>query len=68
VRLCLSLKGKNIDRECLENKVPRRLFGPKEEEVAGGWAKLHNEMLHPSPVIARVIKARRLRWAEQCGM
>jgi hypothetical protein len=29
-----------------ENKVPRRIFGPKKEEVEGGWRRLHNEGLH----------------------
>jgi hypothetical protein len=30
----------------LENRVLRRIFGPKKVEVAGGWRKLHNEELH----------------------
>jgi hypothetical protein len=49
-----------------ENRVLRRIFGPKRDEVAGGWRKLHNEELHglySSPSIVRVIKARRIRWA-----
>jgi hypothetical protein len=48
-----------------ENGVHRRIFGPKRDEVIGGWRKLHNEELHglySSPSI-RVIKARRMRWA-----
>jgi hypothetical protein len=48
-----------------ENRVLRRIFGPKRDEVTGGWTKLHNEELHglySSPSIARVIKARRMRW------
>jgi hypothetical protein len=43
----------------------RRIFGPKRDEVTGGWRKLHNEELHvlySSPSIVRVIKARRMRW------
>jgi hypothetical protein len=47
-----------------ENRVLRRIFGPKRDEVTGGW--LHNEELHglySSPSIVRVIKARRMRWA-----
>jgi hypothetical protein len=43
----------------------RRIFGPKRDEVTGGWRKLHNEELHglySSPGIVRVIKAR-MRWA-----
>jgi PAS domain-containing protein len=50
-----------------ENRVLRRIFGPKRDEVTGGWRKLHNEELHglySSPSIVRVIKARRMRWAE----
>jgi hypothetical protein len=48
-----------------ENRVLRRIFEPKRDEVTGGWRKLHNEKLHSlysSPSI-RVIKARRMRWA-----
>jgi hypothetical protein len=46
-----------------ENRVLRRIFGPKREEVTGGWRKLHN--LYASPEIIRVIKQRRMRWAGQ---
>jgi hypothetical protein len=49
-----------------ENRVLRRIFGPKRDEVTGGWRKLHNEELHGlyfSPSIVRVIKASRMRWA-----
>jgi hypothetical protein len=48
-----------------ENWVPRRIFGPKKEEVAGGRRRLHNEELHnfyASPNIIRVIKLRKMRW------
>jgi hypothetical protein len=48
-----------------ENRVLRRIFGPKRDEMTGDWRKLHNEELHglySSPSIVRVIKARRLRW------
>jgi hypothetical protein len=48
----------------LENRVLRRVFGPKREEVIGGWRKLHNEELHyfhTSPNIIRVTKLRRIR-------
>jgi hypothetical protein len=51
----------------LENRVLRRIFGPKRDEVTGGWRKLHNEELHglySSLSIIRLIKARRMRWAE----
>jgi hypothetical protein len=49
-----------------ENRVLRRIFGPKRDEVTEGWRKLHNEELHclySLPSIVRVIKARRMRWA-----
>jgi hypothetical protein len=49
-----------------ENKVLRRIFGPKRDEVTGGWRKLHNEELHnvySSPSIIRMIKSRKMRWA-----
>jgi hypothetical protein len=48
-----------------ENRVLRRLFGPKRDEVTGGWRKHHNEELHnlhSSPNIIRIIKSRKLRW------
>jgi hypothetical protein len=44
-----------------ENRVLRRIFGPKRDEVTGGWRKLHG--LYSSPSIIMVIKARRMRWA-----
>jgi hypothetical protein len=49
-----------------ENRVLRRKFGPKDEEVVGGWRRLHNEELHDlcaSSNVIRVIKSRRVRWA-----
>jgi hypothetical protein len=49
-----------------ENKVLRRIFGPKRNEVTGGWRKLHNEDLrdlYSSPSIIRIIKSRRMRRA-----
>jgi len=49
-----------------ENRVLRRIFGPKRDEVSGEWKKLHNEELNDlycSSNIVRVIKWRRIRWA-----
>jgi len=44
-----------------ENRVLRRIFGPKRDEVAGEWRKLHND-LYFSPNIVWVIKSRRMSW------
>jgi hypothetical protein len=49
-----------------ENRVLRRIFGPKRDEVTGEWRKLHNEELHnlySSPDIIRQLKSRLMRWA-----
>jgi hypothetical protein len=49
-----------------ENRVLRRVFGPKRDEVTGEWKKLHNEErngLYSLPNIVRVVKSRRMRWA-----
>jgi hypothetical protein len=49
----------------LENRVLRRIFGTKGDEVTGGWIRLHNEDLNGlyfAPNIFRVIKSRRMRW------
>jgi hypothetical protein len=46
-----------------ENRVLRRIFGPKRGEVTGGWRKLHNEEIHNSyslPDIIRMIKSKRM--------
>jgi hypothetical protein len=50
-----------------ENKVLRRIFGPKRDEVTGEWRRLHNKELYAlfsSPNIIQIIKSRRLRWSE----
>jgi hypothetical protein len=53
-----------------ENRILRRIFGPKRDEVTGAWRKLHNEELHilySSPNIIMQIKSRRMRWAEHAA-
>ena len=49
-----------------ENRVSRRVFGPKRDEVTGEWRELHTEELsdlYSLPNIVRVVKWRRMRWA-----
>jgi hypothetical protein len=48
-----------------ENRVLRRILGPKRDEVRGEWRRPHNKELYAlySPNIIRVMKSRRLRWA-----
>jgi hypothetical protein len=61
----LKLRGEYRLR-VFENRVLRRIFGPKRDEVTGEWRKLHSEELHnlySSLDIIRQIKSRRRRWA-----
>jgi hypothetical protein len=49
-----------------QNKMLRKIFGPKRDEVTGEWSRLHNKELYAvyaSPNVFRMIKSRRLRWA-----
>jgi hypothetical protein len=61
----LTLREENRLR-VFENRVLRRIFGPKRDEVMGDWRKLHNKELHnlySLPNIIRMIKSRRIRCA-----
>jgi hypothetical protein len=57
-------QGKNIVHGCFEYMMQRIIFGPKREDVTGGWGRLHNEELfnlYVSSNIIRAIKSRRTR-------
>ena len=57
-------------RRVFENRVLRRVFVPKRDEVTGEWRKLHNEEFrdrYSLPDIVRVVKSRRMRWAWHVG-
>jgi hypothetical protein len=65
--LSLTLKEEHRLR-VFENRVLRRIFGPKRDEVMGGRIKLYNEELHnmySTPSIIRMMKSRRMRWPGQ---
>jgi hypothetical protein len=62
--LVFEVKGRRL--RAFENRVLRRIFGPKRDEVTGGWRKLHNEELRDlcsSSSIIRKIKFKKMRWA-----
>jgi hypothetical protein len=65
-RDALQLLGVRGWLRVFENRMLRRVFGPKRDEVTGEWRKLHNKELHDLyslPNIVRVVKSRRMRWA-----
>ena len=64
------IEALTLREECrlrvFQNRMLRRIFGPKKDEVTGEWRKLHNEELNSlycSPNIIWVIKLRSMRWA-----
>jgi hypothetical protein len=62
--LVSDIKG-GTQTEVFENRMLRRILGPKRDEVTGGLRKLHNEELHSlysSQSIIKIIKSRRMRW------
>jgi hypothetical protein len=66
IKNCLIESGPPCRLGVFENRVLRKIFGPKRDEVTGEWRKLHNEELHDlysSPSIIRIIKTRRVRLA-----
>ncbi|KAJ4429564.1 hypothetical protein ANN_21733 [Periplaneta americana] len=65
-RMAVVIATRGGTTRVFENKVLRKIFGAKRDEVTGEWRKLHNTELHAfysSPDIIRNIKSRRLRWA-----
>jgi hypothetical protein len=57
-----------VCQRVFENRVLRRIFGPKSDEITGGWRKLHNEKLHnmySSPSKIKMFMLKRKRWAGQ---
>jgi hypothetical protein len=64
--------GEEHKLKVFENRVLRRIFGPKRDGVTGGWRKLHKKELHklyPSLNIIRIIRSKQMRWAGHvaCG-
>jgi hypothetical protein len=65
-KTCILTVKEEQKLRALENRVLRKIFGPKREEVAGGWRRLHNVELHnlyASSNITRLSKSRRMRSA-----
>ena len=57
--------------QALENRVLKKIFGPKKDDVSGELRRLHNEELndlYTSPNIIKVMKSRRMRWARHVAV
>jgi hypothetical protein len=66
VKLGLSNTAEERRLEVFENRLLRRIFGPKRDEASGEWRRLHNEERHDhycTPNVIRVVKSRRMRRA-----
>jgi hypothetical protein len=64
IKLVSHIKGRT-QIECVSEQGFKRIFGPKRDEMSGGWRRLHNEECHnlySSSNIIGVIKSRRMRW------
>jgi hypothetical protein len=63
--MCSLILREECRLRLFENRVQRRIFGPKRDDVEGGWIPLHNEEFHDlyysPPSIIRTIKSRRIR-------
>jgi hypothetical protein len=64
--LCFVVTSR-VELRVFENRVLRRIFGPKRDEMTGSWRNLHNEEFHilnSSQSIIRTMESRRMRWVE----
>jgi hypothetical protein len=64
--LCIKFEINQGRQRVFENRMLRRIFGPKMDEVTGEWRKMHNkelDELYSSPHTVRVIKSIKMRWA-----
>jgi hypothetical protein len=64
-------RGKELKLREFENRMLRKIFGPKRDEVTGGLRKLHNEEphnLYSSSNIIRMITSRKVRWTERVAV
>jgi hypothetical protein len=64
LQFCMDVKTWFLTLRVYENRMLRRIYGSKRDEVTGGWRKMHNEKLHnlhTSPNIIRLMKSRSVR-------
>jgi hypothetical protein len=68
--LVSNIKGGKLTEDVFLNRVLRRIFGRRRDEVTGEWGQLHNEKvcdLYSSSSILIIIKSRWMRWAGPCS-